>query len=267
MSAAQPQPYDLARCSCSELLSLLPASVSPARASAEAIAAYASTLDVPRIRALGSSLAQDANFTKLESEFAPFVDADDDGKDSADTSLVNAEAALIVLLHALDFGGGWRLALHRHHSRGAWLTVKPGVEALYASCPQLTATWLESRTREDVAALFQLPTETHAELAPFVDQLTMVINEVGAGVQGSGFETLSQWLVGQLGTAAPPEATNCTAKCTEGGPAQTTVGESAKTASTAHAGTESAANGQQVAQEKTGATTATTANRHQQSYE
>ena len=68
---------------------------------------------------------------------------------------VMQEAALIVVMHALDFGGGWRLALHAcNEGRGAWKTVKAGVEALFVACPKLTASWLKSRTSDEVCVRY-----------------------------------------------------------------------------------------------------------------
>ena len=185
--AKPPAPYELARVSCRELLLLhdntTTTSVLSAAIDKTAIAQYALQCDKAVIRDKGSSLANDANFTRVNAVFES----------------VPQEAGLIVLMHALDFGGGWRLALHRHTGgKGAWLTVKAGVERLFDANPTLAADWLESRTVEDVAELFQLPSDSEDELYPFVKKLTNVITEVGDGVQKAGCLTLADWLMTRM---------------------------------------------------------------------
>jgi hypothetical protein len=116
------------------------------------------------------------------------------------------------VMHALDFGGGWRLALHAYHGKGAWLTVKPGVEALHASAPTLPAAWLASRTAADIGELFGIVGETPEALAlaPFVAQLTAVANELGTAIGASGCSTVAEWLSSRLDAASaagsPPAA-------------------------------------------------------------
>ncbi len=141
-------------------------------------------------------MANDANATGVDADFAS----------------VDAEAALIVVMHALDFGGGWRLALHAYHGKGAWLTVKPGVEALYAAAPTLPADWLASRTAADIEQLFGIVGDTPEAraLAPFVAQLTAVTNEIGTAVSAAGCDSVAEWLTRRMAAAAavgaPPAA-------------------------------------------------------------
>jgi hypothetical protein len=145
------------------------------------------------VRTKGASLASDANATGVDAPFAS----------------VDAEAALIVVMHALDFGGGWRLALHAYHGKGAWQTVKPGIEALYAAAPTLSTAWLASRTAADIQTLFGIVGDTPEALAlaPFVAQLTAVTNELGEAIGAAGCSTVAEWLTSRMEAASGPGST------------------------------------------------------------
>lgn len=190
-------PYERARTSCAAALGAL--RDLPASFHAAAAARFAASLDVAEVRAKGSSLANDANATGIDPSLGPL-------------SSVDAEAALIVVMHALDFGGGWRLPLHAFHGKGAWLTVKPGVEALYAAAPELPAAWLASRTAVDVGALFGIGGDSAEArtLEPFVAQLTAVVNELGTAIGAASCATVAEWLMSRLAAAdaagTPPAA-------------------------------------------------------------
>lgn len=155
----------------------------PAGVNLDQISSYARNLDVETVRKFGVSLCENQNLTSFELKFK--------GN--------RCEAAFIVLAHALDFGGGWRLALHKFHDKGAWLTVKPGVEALCLANPELNASWLSALEREDVAKYFGMESlDSSNDLWKFVELLTEVVNEIGVNLVAHGFETLESWLVSRL---------------------------------------------------------------------
>ena len=156
----------------------LPCTVNPSAAKD-----WAQQIDAAAIRAFGTSLATDANFTGFACDFGNNVDR---------------EAAWIVLTHAVDFGSGWRPALHQHHGRGAWLTIKAGVEALYQraareNATHLPAVWLQNLTRDQVADDFGI---AHSDaLADLVDALWLVLNDLGNGLTSSQeYESLQNFV-------------------------------------------------------------------------
>ena len=71
-------------------------------------------------------------------------------------------------MHALDFGGGWRMALHEYTigGKGVWLTAKAGVEQIYNDSPTIISyiyDYLKFLWRK-VAMYFNLPNDQNAEL-------------------------------------------------------------------------------------------------------
>lgn len=171
-------PYpEMARRSCLELQRH--GEALPARVDATAAVHFGRSLDVRTVKRLGASLAQDANATGVAC--------------AAALGSVEGEAAAILFMHALDFGGGWRVPLHRHHGKGAWATVKPGVEAMLTEQPHLPAAWLAALEPCGVARRFAI--EGAAELAPFAAALCRVCNELGASLAARGHATVSGFLV------------------------------------------------------------------------
>jgi hypothetical protein len=165
MTEVEP-PYQMARRTCAELLQVSNEDKTPplpVRLDPEAAVKFADELDVAAVKAFGASLANDANFTGTTCQFES----------------VDAEAAFILLMHALDFGSGWRPELHMHHRKGAWLTIKPGVEALYKLAPNLglTSEWLCSLTLHDVASAFSLQNNSSLDL--LVKYLLDALHELG----------------------------------------------------------------------------------------
>lgn len=177
-TAPREAPYTMVRRTCAELF-LLPDHHHdlPVQVDTHAAAALRATLHVPDIQAFGASLAQNENFTGLQ--FG--------GKEST-APPPDCEAAWIVLTHAVDFGSGWRRALHAHnHGKGAWRTIKPGVEALFRlaqaqNATHLPATWLQGLSHEQVAEAFGLQ-DVSAELNQLVEYLVIVLHDLGRGVE------------------------------------------------------------------------------------
>lgn len=184
-------PYTMVRRTCRELMGLGSVAAAatgntkdetwtlPVRIDASAIDTFRKSIedDVLRIQEFGTSLAQNANYTGLAFDF-PTPDC---------------EAAWIVVLHAVDFGSGWRRALHRHHGKGAWLTIKPGVVALFRMAQEadgggathLPAAWLLSLTHNQVAQAFGLQDiqEQNDSLHTLVEYLVLVLHDLGRGVE------------------------------------------------------------------------------------
>lgn len=163
----------------------------PAWCDVDRAKSFAAGLDIELIRKQGSSLANDANATRV---FRAFQSVDE-------------EAALIVVLHALDFGGGWRRELHESNAgKGAFVTVKAGVERLFDAQPDLNSAWLAALTTDDVARLFQL--EGKPALSGFVEQLTSVCRELGGELVKRGLSTVSAFLQTFFTAASQQTAAN-----------------------------------------------------------
>ena len=148
-------PYEIVRSSCRAFQSTRVA------VDAEAAAIFAEALDEQTVKEFGASLALDANFTGSNCTFES----------------VDSEAAFILLFHALDFGSGWRAPLHRHHSKGAFLTIKPGVENFYLSHPRLQSSELMACSKDEVAKHFAI--DGNSELHDLAALLHSVIVELG----------------------------------------------------------------------------------------
>lgn len=77
---------------------------------------------------------------------------------------------------------GFRYPLHKHTGKGAWLSIKDGLENMYREHPSLSAEWLGRLTTDDIAHLYNLSainadgTPTGLEL--LIQHLTNVANEV-----------------------------------------------------------------------------------------
>lgn len=150
-----PPPYEVVRSSCRAFRTARVA------VDAEAAARFAEALDEPMVKEFGTNLALDANFTGSNCTFES----------------VDSEAAFILLFHALDFGSGWRAPLHRHHEKGAFLTIKPGVENFFLSHPRLTSIELMACTKDEVAKHFAI--DGNPELDDLAALLHAVIVELG----------------------------------------------------------------------------------------
>lgn len=152
----------------------------------QAAQAFAQELDVEMIQKSGPSLAYNAN----------------DGIPSTAFDSVDDEAAFVALFHALDFGSGWRPALHRHHGKGAFLTIQPGVVAFYRAHPKLTSQELMDTTKEEVAKAFGL--EGNEEVEDFVELLHKVILELGENTQEHGsLRSFVRKTLGNVSKATP----------------------------------------------------------------
>lgn len=155
-------PYEIVRSTCQSF------QTDRVTVDATAAQAFAKELDVDMVKNFGVSLALDANFTGSNCSF----------------ETVDDEAAFILLFHALDFGSGWRLPLHKHHGKGAFLTIKPGVENFYNAHKKLSSSELINATKEEVAKAFQL--NGNAELEDLVELLWKVIVELGTNTKEYG---------------------------------------------------------------------------------
>jgi hypothetical protein len=166
-----PPPYEIVRSTCRDFHS------DRVMVDIQAAQAFAQELDVDAIQKSGSALAYNANGL------------------SCTFDSVDEEAAFVVCFHALDFGSGWRQALHKHHGKGAFLTIQPGVEAFYKAHPKLTSQELMNTSKEEVATAFGL--EGNEELDDLVELLHKVILELGNNTQEYG--SLTSFVTKKLG--------------------------------------------------------------------
>jgi len=153
----------------------------PATFDSAAAVALADRLDVKEVQQFGSSLAN--GLTALNK--------------TVQVESIELEVGLICFMHALDFGGGWRQELHQRDEpwtgKGAWATIKPGVEAIFEENPKLPASELESIQQESVEGHFGL--SGYSSLAPLALYLTKVIQEIGSQLKEHGWCTLSEFVM------------------------------------------------------------------------
>ena len=102
------------------------------------------------------------------------------------------EAGFIVLVHGLDFGSGFRSALHVHRGgKGAWLTIREGLVALgEAYGTTVRASWLQGITLLEVKRLFDIDA---SDLQLLAEQIHGVLMEFGEVLGRSGQESLGAW--------------------------------------------------------------------------
>mmetsp|Transcript_6775 Transcript_6775/g.8192 ORF Transcript_6775/g.8192 Transcript_6775/m.8192 type:complete len:343 (-) Transcript_6775:1349-2377(-) len=165
-----------ARASCARFIS----SGTLASVDQAACKKFAEELDIVKVRELGSTLVLDNNLTKVSVVFPS----------------VKSEAGFITLEHALDFGGGWRKELHAFHGKGAWNTVKPGIEELYRRNSDLQGDWLANLSEKDVEDAFAL--QGAVSLKGLVNGLRTVANEVGSKVKEIGHETVGDFIITEV---------------------------------------------------------------------
>eukprot|EP01062_Namystynia_karyoxenos_P022094 TRINITY_DN18448_c0_g1_i1.p1 TRINITY_DN18448_c0_g1~~TRINITY_DN18448_c0_g1_i1.p1 ORF type:complete len:353 (+),score=109.99 TRINITY_DN18448_c0_g1_i1:94-1152(+) len=133
------------------------------------------------------------------------------------------EVSFVAVAHALDFGSGFRKPLHAFHGKGAWMTVKPGLERMHGESPELPADWLAGLGIEDVERFFLpglLSSEEGAVRSSLEELLRLflaVCRELGEGLRRRGMRFMHQLVLGAIHREA--EAESC------GGPANAVVQE------------------------------------------
>lgn len=97
---------------------------------------------------------------------------------------LESELNFHMVLHLLNFGHGFRHPLHTHTGKGAWQTIKSGVERWHAESDGLDASALASLTPDSAARLFALGSgqagDVPPALVPLVDMLVCVANTTAA---------------------------------------------------------------------------------------
>lgn len=103
-STPSTMPYDSVRTSCNttRFIKNLPAVFNQENAEI-----FASTINISEIKEFGGNLASDLNMTQMNEKII--------------FKSIDNEASLILLMHALDFGGGWRRALHAYHGEHVFI--------------------------------------------------------------------------------------------------------------------------------------------------
>lgn len=155
-------PYEIVRSTCSAF------QTDRVRVDPKAAEAFAKELDVEMVKKFGGDLSNHASSSGCACTF-----------DS-----VEAEAAFTLLLHAMNFGSGWRHQLHKHHGKGAFLSIKPGVENFYNVHRKLGSEELMHVSKEEIAQHFGF--EGNPELQNLVDLLQSVVVELGTKTKEFG---------------------------------------------------------------------------------
>jgi hypothetical protein len=129
------------------------------------------------------------------------------------------EVGTVLLLQLLNFGSGWREALHARGAGagGAWETMLRGVVASHIGGARLwTAGGLCGASAASVAAAFELALDADEEvspgirmavpgpLAPLARLVARALNEAGAALRNRGCDDLAAWLA--AGAAAEEAA-------------------------------------------------------------
>lgn len=90
----------------------------------------------------------------------------------------------------LQFGHGYRYALHRYCQKGASKTITAGIRSLNGSGP-LKGSRLKKLTHDDIRYAFQLPDVL--ELREFVNQLRTVVVQAGSILNELGLEDFASF--------------------------------------------------------------------------
>ena len=104
---------------------------------------------------------------------------------AGDFSSGDAAASFALIFCLLQFGHGYRYALHKHCQRGASKTITLGVLSLNSDGP-LDASRLSRLTHEDIRHAFQLPDVP--DLCELVNQLQAVVDQAGVVLAKLGLE-------------------------------------------------------------------------------
>ena len=104
---------------------------------------------------------------------------------AADFGRVEEAANFALVFCLLQFGHGFRAALHRHCGRGASQTVTRGVRALHAS-GGLDAVRLRQLKAVEIHQAFALPTTP--EITPLAQQFETVLRQTGSILEQLGLE-------------------------------------------------------------------------------
>mmetsp|Transcript_10489 Transcript_10489/g.24228 ORF Transcript_10489/g.24228 Transcript_10489/m.24228 type:complete len:345 (+) Transcript_10489:157-1191(+) len=161
----------------------------------EAVKVFVATADCNAIVGAGEALASSGL-----TSFAGLIEFE----------TVTDEVGFIAVTHALDFGSGFRSALHKFHGLGAWNTVKPGMVRLFAACPELSAKELSALGEDQLADIF-LPgladssAAARASLAPFVKLLHRCTQDLARGLVERQFESMKDFVFATLARAPQAE--------------------------------------------------------------
>ena len=118
------------------------------------------------------------------------------------------------VLSLLQFGSGYRAALHAATGRGASDTVTYGVVGMHISAAAIDAAYLSRLSVHDIAELFRLPiheeyeiqrgitSERRTPLWPFADDLRRVCNECGAALRSLQCDSFADFVLRRYPAAA-----------------------------------------------------------------
>jgi hypothetical protein len=103
------------------------------------------------------------------------------------------EVAFVVLVHALDFGSGFRHALHkRRDGAGAWLTIRAGCVRLGHLSTDLQTSFLEKLDHRTVSQLFDI--DNSEELSPLVAMIHSVFQDIAHGLARLKMDSLTSFI-------------------------------------------------------------------------
>jgi len=131
---------------------------------------------------------------------------------------VDDEVDFIALMDVLQFGSGFRTALHKLCGRGANDTITYGMLILKISGQKLTADYLSSLTITDIRDFFNIPLDVDKEvqpgikmsvasaLRPLAEFITRVLNDIGRILRSRMMTSISQFITAAIGTTSPPSA-------------------------------------------------------------
>mmetsp|Transcript_5719 Transcript_5719/g.10251 ORF Transcript_5719/g.10251 Transcript_5719/m.10251 type:complete len:352 (+) Transcript_5719:278-1333(+) len=121
------------------------------------------------------------------------------------------EVSFLTATHALDFGSGFRLALHQFHGKGAWQTIKAGMIRMHSANNRLEASFLTNATKASIQSWF-LPgfdtaaPEVAANLELLVSHLLRATRSLGEGLEQRGLQELHQVVFKSVENTTTPAA-------------------------------------------------------------
>lgn len=106
---------------------------------------------------------------------------------------IRDEVNFWCIVDALNFGSGFRYALHHHCRQGAYNVIVHGVSNMLAQ-NSVNQSFLSSITQEQVASFFGIPLEA-SDLALLVNHLVRALHELGESLSNQGDDDMAEFIL------------------------------------------------------------------------
>ena len=121
---------------------------------------------------------------------------------------LNSEVCFHVTLHLFNFGHGFRHPLHTTCGRGAWQTMKRGVETLYSKTEKgfIDANTLIKLSEESINEFFHLPPQGSSsdaeKITPLRDMILRVAHSTGKRLLELGYPSFADFVSDHTSSSA-----------------------------------------------------------------